>query len=54
MDVGINLKDTAPTDRLENAGSFNAMVTHRVRVTDMKQVDEELLQYLKNAYHQAG
>ncbi|XOV80446.1 MAG: DUF5655 domain-containing protein [Aestuariibacter sp.] len=54
LDVGINLKDTAPTDRLENSGSFNAMVTHRVRLTDMTQVDEELVQYLKNAYQQAG
>ncbi len=33
VDVGINLKGVDPTDRLEASGSFNAMVSHRVRVT---------------------
>ncbi|MEE8170484.1 MAG: DUF4287 domain-containing protein, partial [Phycisphaerae bacterium] len=29
VDVGINLKGTKPTGRLEASGSFNAMVSHR-------------------------
>src|SRR5262249_2622467 len=32
VDVGIQLKGVAPTARLEASGSFNAMVSHRVRV----------------------
>lgn len=36
MDVGIKLKGAAPTDRLETSGSFNAMVSHRLRVTDRR------------------
>ncbi len=54
VDVGINLKDTKPTERLENSGSFNAMVSHRVRITDVKQVDKELLAWLKSAFNHAG
>ena len=34
IDVGLNLKGTAPSDRLEASGSFSSMVSHRVRVTD--------------------
>ena len=54
LDVGINLKGTEPTDRLEASGSFNAMVSHRVRVTDIKQVDDELVAWLKAAFDAAG
>ena len=50
VDVGINLKGTDPTDRLEKSGSFNAMVSHRVRVTEKGQVDKELIGWLKQAY----
>lgn len=53
VDVGINLKDTAPQGKLEASGSFNAMVTHRVRVEDVKGVDKELIAWLKAAYEQA-
>ena len=54
LDVGINLKGDEPTERLEASGSFNAMVSHRVRVTDVKQVDKELIAWLKDAYKRAG
>jgi hypothetical protein len=50
LDVGINLKGEPPTARLESAGSFNTMVSHRVRVTELSQVDDELLNWLKQAY----
>ena len=50
MDVGINLKDTATTARLELSGSFNAMVSHRVRVTNKAEVDQELIGWLRKAY----
>ena len=36
LDIGIKLKGAAPTDRFEAAGAWNAMVTHRVRITDPK------------------
>jgi hypothetical protein len=53
FDVGINLKGTPPTDRLEPSGSFNAMVTHRVRLATAKDVDKELIAWLKKAYEAA-
>ncbi len=53
LDVGINLKGVAPKGRLEASGSFNAMVSHRVRVTVAKDIDAELVGWLKAAYDQA-
>jgi hypothetical protein len=50
VDVGINLKGTKPAGRLEASGSFNAMVTHRVRVSEPSEVDAELLEWLMQAY----
>ena len=53
LDVGIKLKDAAPEGRYEAAGSWNSMVTHRVRVTDASQVDADLLGWLRRAYDAA-
>jgi len=53
IDVGINLKGVAPSGRLEKSGSFNSMVSHRVRVTDPAEVDEELIDWLRAAYDAA-
>jgi Domain of unknown function (DUF5655)/Domain of unknown function (DUF4287) len=50
LDVGINLKGTGPTGRLEASGSFNAMVSHRVRLSQPAEIDKELLGWLKKAY----
>jgi len=53
VDVGLNLKGEATTERLEASGSFNAMVSHRVRVESKKDVDAELKRWLKEAYQRA-
>lgn len=50
MDVGLVLKGVPAAGRLEAAGSWNAMCTHRVRVEDAKAIDKELLGWLKQAY----
>jgi len=50
LDIGIKLKGTEPTERLEAAGSWNSMVTHRVRVSEAAQIDDELLGWLRAAY----
>jgi hypothetical protein len=50
LDIGIKLKGKNPTGRFEAAGAWNAMVTHRVRIDDPKQIDAELLSWLKSAY----
>lgn len=54
VDVGINLKGADPTDRLEASGSFNSMVSHRVRVTSVQEVDKELIAWLRQAHKAAS
>jgi Domain of unknown function (DUF5655)/Domain of unknown function (DUF4287) len=53
VDVGLVLKGVAPAGRLEASGSFNAMVTHRVRVANLKEVDPELIGWLRQAFEKA-
>ena len=53
LDIGINLKGVAPRGRLEASGSFNAMVSHRVRVAKAADIDGELIGWLRAAYDQA-
>lgn len=53
LDVGIQLKGVEPTGRLEASGSFNAMLTHRVRVASLADIDAELVGWLKRAYDSA-
>lgn len=50
VDLGLVLKGKEPTERLEASGSFNSMVTHRVRLTSAKEVDAEVRKWLKEAY----
>jgi Domain of unknown function (DUF5655)/Domain of unknown function (DUF4287) len=50
FDVGLKLKGVPPGARLEAAGSWNAMVTHRVRLEQARDVDAELLGWLRRAY----
>jgi len=53
VDVGINLKGKPATARLEASGSFNSMVSHRVRVETGGDVNKELVGWLKEAYEGA-
>jgi hypothetical protein len=53
MDIGLKLKGLEPGGRFEPSGSWNSMVTHRVRITAPNQVDAEVLARLKNAYDAA-
>ena len=50
VDVGLNLKGVKAGGRLEVSGSFNAMVSHRVRIESLADIDAELLGWLKQAY----
>ena len=53
VDLGIKLAGVAPKGRLEAAGSWNGMVTHRVRLEKTGDVDAELKAWLKQAYEAA-
>lgn len=50
VDLGINLKGEPATGRLEISGSFNAMVSHRVRLEKPSDVDADVKSWLKMAY----
>jgi predicted transport protein len=53
VDVGIQLKAAAPAaDRLQ-AGGFSGMVSHKVGVTSVAEVDDELVGWLRQAYERA-
>jgi hypothetical protein len=54
VDVGLVLPGVEPGERLEGAGSFNAMMTHRVRISRTAEVDKELIGWLRRAYDMAG
>lgn len=53
VDVGINLKGKAPAGRVEAAGSWNSMVSHRVKLAHEDEVDDELISWLLEAYEAA-
>lgn len=50
IDLGLKIKDKPTTDRLENSGPFGTMCTHRVKISDVKDIDKELIAWLKEAY----
>ncbi|MFZ1395248.1 MAG: DUF5655 domain-containing protein, partial [Candidatus Promineifilaceae bacterium] len=53
VDVGINLDGDVIGGRLEKSGSFNSMVSHRVRLTSLDEVNDALIGWLRQAYEQA-
>jgi hypothetical protein len=53
VDLGINLKGESASGRLEKSGSFNAMVSHRVRLEKPEDVDKDVKAWLKKAYQQS-
>lgn len=53
LDIGIKRKDEPATERFTAAGSWNSMVTHRVRVTEAKEIDGEVMEWLRQAFEAA-
>jgi len=53
VDLGLNLAGDPTTKRLEASGSFNAMCTHRVRLSSTGDVDRALVGWLRSAYERA-
>lgn len=54
IDLGLILPDVPPEGRLEPAAGFNALFTHRVRVTGTAEIDDQLAGWLRRAYDRAG
>lgn len=53
IDLGLKLKGKDTGERLENSGPFGAMCTHRVRLTNIEEVDAELIAWIREAYEMA-
>lgn len=53
VDVGINLKGVEPEGALEASGSWNTMVSHRVKLASEADVTDELIDWLVAAYEAA-
>ncbi len=53
IDLGFKLKDKPTTQRLENSGPFGTMCTHRVQLTDVKDIDDELKSWIREAYEKS-
>jgi Domain of unknown function (DUF4287)/Domain of unknown function (DUF5655) len=54
LDIGIKLKGVAADEQFESARNWNAMVTHRVRVSAPNQIDRKVVFWLKRAYDAAA
>lgn len=50
VDLGLNMRAVEPVGRLEPSGSFNAMVSHRIRLESVDDVDDQVRDWLKIAY----
>lgn len=53
IDLGLKIKDKPTGDRLENSGPFGTMCTHRVKLSEVSEVDDELIEWLEEAYSKA-
>ncbi|MEM1001300.1 MAG: DUF4287 domain-containing protein [Bacteroidota bacterium] len=53
IDLGFKLKDKPITDRLENSGPFGTMCTHRVKLSEVSEVNGELKAWISEAYEKS-
>lgn len=52
-EIGINLKGQEAKGKLE-AEKPNSMCSHKINITDAKEIDDEVMSWLKQAYMNAG
>ncbi|PRZ19389.1 DUF4287 domain-containing protein [Flavobacterium granuli] len=53
FEIGINLKGQEPTEKLE-AEKPNSMCSHKIKIADINEIDNEILNWIKTAYENAG
>ncbi|HEV2598601.1 DUF4287 domain-containing protein [Sphingopyxis sp.] len=54
FDIGLALKGEEPAGKLELAGSWNAMVSHRLRIAADAEAGDDVAGWLRAAYDRAG
>lgn len=53
IDLGLKLPGIPTTERLENSGPFGTMCTHRVKISSLEDINDELISWMNNAYELA-
>lgn len=52
FEIGINLKGQEPTEKLE-AEKPNSMCSHKIKISDINEIDTEIMNWIKTAYENA-
>jgi hypothetical protein len=53
IDLGFKLKGKPTTERLQDSGPFGTMCTHRVMISSLDEIDDELKAWIREAYDQS-
>jgi len=53
IDLGLKIKEQDPIGKLENSGPFGTMCTHRIKLESPKDIDKEVIKWMKTAYEQS-
>lgn len=53
IDLGLKLGNKSLTQRLGNSGPFGTMCTHRVQISNKDEINQELMNWLNEAYEQS-
>lgn len=53
IDLGLKITGKEIGTRLENSGPFGTMCTHRVKISSIDHIDDELILWLKEAYEKS-
>ena len=54
FEIGINLKGQEAKGKLEPTTSTSAMCSHKINLTDLKDIDKEVIEWIKTSYNSAG
>ncbi len=54
FEIGINLKGQQPSGKLESIYTANAMCSHKINISDVSEIDTEVIEWIKAAYENAG
>lgn len=54
FEIGINLKGTKSKGVLEEINKANSMCSHKIKITEVKYINKEVIDWLKLAYESAG
>lgn len=54
FEIGLNLKGQEPVGKLQAIGGTNAMCSHKINITQVSEIDHEVLRWIRLAYDNAG